>query len=120
MKKQLNHSRYIDNGAKDIADSAYEYAKTTPTAKQIKFYKKLYALCKENEIDPVTRHEHTRMGYARAIDLLLNRLKEHGVDINGNGKNTEYVLKIGEDRRGRDCALERIEVKRTSSHAKEV
>lgn len=112
MKRQLNHSRYIDNGAKDIADNAYHKAKATPTAKQVKFYKKLYAMCKENGIDPKTgEFARTRSEYAMAIDKLISRLKEHGVDISGNGKSADYVITIGADRRGRDYADEHIEVK---------
>lgn len=111
MKKPLNHSRYIDNGARDIADNIYYKAKMTPTAKQIKFYKKLYAMCKDNNIDAITKHEHTRMGYARAIDELIDRLNEHGVNVNGNGETADYVLVVGEDRRRRYFARECILVK---------
>lgn len=108
--KQLNHSRYLDYYAKDVGDNAYNRAKQTPTAKQVRFYKKLYAMCKENNIDPVTKHKHTRMGYAMAIDKLLNRLQEHGVDVSGNGKDAKYVLTVGEDRRRRTCTGEHIEI----------
>lgn len=110
MKKQLNHSRYIDNGARDVGNDAYERARATPTAKQIKFYKKLYAMCKENNIDPTTKHEHTRTGYSTAIDTLKERLNENGIDVNGNGKEAKHILIIGEDYRGRDYVKERIVV----------
>lgn len=110
-KRQLNHSRYLDYYAKDIGDSAYQKAKQTPTAKQVRFYKRLYAMCKENEIDTDTgEYARTRVEIGWAIDKLLERLKENGVDVNGNGKDATYVLEIGEDRRGRSYAHERIEV----------
>jgi len=111
MNYQLNHSRHIDIYAKDIGDKAYRDAKTTPTAKQIKFYKKLYALCKENGIDTKTgEYTRTRVEYALAIDKLIERLKANGIDVNGNGKEATYVLTVGSDRRGRDYVNERIEV----------
>ena len=87
MSKQLNHSRNIDYYAKDISNSAYWSAKRTPTSKQIKFYNKLYALCKENNVDTKTdRYTVTRNDYAENIDILLNRLIDAGVDVKGNGK----------------------------------
>jgi len=115
MKKRLNHSRYIDNGAKDIADNIYEKARTTPTAKQVKFYKKLYAMCKENNIDCRTEHEHTRAGYSMAIDTLLKRLQDNNIDVRGNGKSADYVLRIGEDEKGRAFAKEYIEIKESQN-----
>lgn len=111
MKRQLNHSRYLDYYARDVGDSAVHKARSTPTAKQVKFYKKLYALCKENNIDPRTgEYTVTRSDYAMAIDKLISRLQENGVDIKGNGKQAEYILEIGEDRRRRNYAKERIEL----------
>jgi hypothetical protein len=110
-KHRLNHSRYLDYYARDIGDGAVHRAKSTPTAKQVKFYKKLYALCKENGIDPRTgEYTVTRSDYAMAIDKLIIRLQENGVDVRGNGLKASYILEIGEDRRGRDWATERIEL----------
>ena len=106
----MNHSRYLDYYAKDIGDNAYNRAKLTPTAKQIKFYKQLYAMCKANGLECTTEHAHTRSGYAMAIDKLIQRLKESGINIGGNGKEADYVLEVGEDRRGRYYANERIRV----------
>lgn len=106
--KKLNHSRYLDYGAKDIGNSIYESARRMPTAKQIKFYNSLYGMCKDNNIDHTTHHAHTRAGYARAIDMLLERLKEANIDVHGNGKDSKIILMVGEDEKGRDFAKERI------------
>lgn len=110
-KKPLNHSRYLDYYAKDIGDSAYQKAKQTPTAKQVRFYKRLFAMCKENGLDTDTGdYARTRVEIGWAIDKLLERLQAHGIDINGNGKDATYVLEVGVDRRGRSYAHERIKV----------
>ncbi len=111
MGRRLNHSRYLDYGARDTGNYAYYKAKTTPTAKQIKFYKRLYATCKANDIDPSTgEYTLTRVDYAMAIDKLLKRLQEHGIDISGNGKESAYVIKHGSDKSGRYYTREYIEV----------
>jgi hypothetical protein len=113
VSKKLNHSRYIDIYAKDIGDRAYWQAKATPTAKQVKFYKKLYAMCKEHGIDTNTgKYTKTRMEYAWAIDKLIKRLQEHGIDVNGNGKDATYVLAYGTDRRGRYYTGQAIEIRK--------
>ena len=111
---RLNHSRHLDYYARDVADSAYETAKQTPTAKQVSFFNKLYAMCKANEVDTdVGYYAKTRMDYARAIDELLSRLQENGIDVKGNNKQADYVIKVGEDHRGRAYAKERIDVRET-------
>jgi hypothetical protein len=111
LNHSLNHSRYIDNGAKRIGDRAYHRAKETPTAKQVRFYKRLYAMCKENGIDTDTgKYTRTRMDYAMAIDMLIERLKEHGIDVSGNNKDETYVLERRENRYGEDYVNERIKV----------
>lgn len=115
-KKPLNHSRHLDYYAKDIGDNAYYKAKQTPTAKQVRFYKRLFAICKENGLPTDTGvYTRTRSDYGRAIDTLLAQLRENGIDINGNGKEAMYVLEIGEDRRGREYANEKIEIKNTET-----
>jgi hypothetical protein len=109
---RLNHSRYLDYGAKAVGDRAYERAKSTPTAKQIRFYKRLYAMCKEHNVDPrMDRYARTRMDYAMAIDALIERLKKHGVDIEGSDKNVTFVVSHGADRRGRYYTRERVVIK---------
>jgi len=111
MSKKLNHSRHIDYYAKDISNNIYWSVKKKPTAKQIKFYNKLYALCKKNNVDTKTdRYTVTRSEYAENIDILLNRLIEAGVDVNGNEKEVRFCMKIGEDRRGRFYAREGLEI----------
>lgn len=112
MSSQLNHSRYLDYGARDTGNFSYYRAKQTPTAKQIKFYKRLYAMCKENDIDPKTgSYTVTRADYAMAIDELIKRLQEHGVDIKGSNKNVDIILSHGTDRQGRYYTSERIVVR---------
>jgi len=109
---RLNHSRYLDYYAKDVADREYEKAKQTPTHKQIAFFNKLYAMCKANKIDTdVGYYVKTRVGYARAIDELISRLRENGIDVKGNNKQADYVVEVGEDRRGRAYAKERIDIR---------
>lgn len=116
MSRKPSHSRYLDYSATDIGNRAYWRAKQTPTARQVKFYKQLYALCKKNDIDTSTgEYTRTRADYAMAIDKLLERLREAGIDVQGNGKEASYVLKVGEDRRRRLYVGERIEVKEEES-----
>ena len=111
---RLNHSRHLDYYARDVADSAYETAKQTPTAKQVSFFNKLYAMCKANEVDTdVGYYAKTRMDYARAIDELISRLQENGIDVKGNNKKADYVVEVGEDRWGRAYAKGRIDVRET-------
>ena len=112
--RRLNHSRYIDNGAKDIANRAYEGVRIQPTFKQVKFYNSLYGKCKDNNIDATTNHPHSRAGYARAIDMLLQRLQEAGIDVYGNNKDAKIVLMIGEDEKGRLYSKERIVVEESA------
>ena len=108
---RLNHSRHLDYYAMDVGNEAYNRAKETPTAKQVKFYKRLYAICRENNIDPKTgEYTRTRMDYAMAIDTLIKRLQEAGIDVSGNGNKADYVIKAGEDRRGRLYVGEKIEI----------
>lgn len=112
MKKPLKHNRYLDYGARDAGNFAYYRAKQTPTAKQIKFYKRLYALCKENEIDVKTGdYTRTRLDYAMAIDTLIKRLQENGIAINGSDKEVTFVVTHGTDHAGRYYTSERIVVK---------
>lgn len=109
MSRRLNHSRYIDLYAKDIGDNAYRQAKETPTVKQVKFYNRLYAMCKEHGLETKTgSYAMTRAQYGMAIDTLLKRLQEAGVDVKGNGKQGIYKLTIGEDHRRRLVIVENI------------
>ena len=111
MSRKLNHSRHIDLYARDIGENAYRQAKETPTAKQVRFYKRLYAMCKEHGLETRTgSHARTRAQYGMAIDTLLKRLQEAGVDVKGNGKQGTYELTIGEDHRRRLAIDEHIRV----------
>lgn len=112
MKKHLNHSRYLDYGAKDTGDFSYYRAKQTPTYKQIKFYKSLYARCKEHNIDPkVGEHPVTRMDFTLTIDKLIKKLQENGIEAHSSDKDVTCVVTHGQDHQGRYYTSERIVVK---------
>lgn len=88
---KLNHNRYL--GFERVrSQSEYEYERSLPTAKQKKFFIGLVMKCKENGIDCKTGLTQTRVEYAGAIDVLIQRLKEAGVDIKTNGKKATIVL----------------------------
>ena len=113
MKKQLNHSRYMDIYAKDIADEEYHRVKEYPTSKQRKFFKMLYAMCKEYNVETrLDVYVRTRMQYAMAIDVLIERLQKAGVEVEGNGEDVEYNFTHGSDRRGRYYTDTQIVVKK--------
>ncbi len=106
---KLNHSRYLDYGARRTGQGAYERAKTTPTHKQKKFYISLFARCKEHGIDTdVGFYTVTRADYALAIDRLIKRLQEKGVDVKGNDKNAGLMLIHAADNGGHYTTKERI------------
>ena len=106
---KLNHSRYLDYGAKRTGDRAYERSKTTPTYKQKSFYNRLFAICKEHGIDTdLGFYTKTRADYALAIDRLIKRLRENGVDIKGNNKNAGLMLIHAADKGGHYTTKERI------------
>lgn len=68
-------------------------------------------MCRENGLDTAIGHgTRTRADMAMAIDKLLKRLQEAGIDIHGNDKSAEYVLTVGSDRRGRYYVDEKIRV----------
>lgn len=96
---RLNHSRYLDYGSRSIGYSEYQQAKNTPTVKQTRFFKQLCAMCRENGVDPSVGHAvSSRSDYGMAIDKLIARLQEAGVDVRGNGKKADFVLTVGEDK----------------------
>lgn len=105
---KLNHNRHL--GFERVRSQAeYEYEKSLPTAKQKKFFKSLIIKCKENGIDCNTGKTHTRGEYALAIDKLLERLQEAGVDVKGNGKKATLVLNHKTDVRNNEyMTTERI------------
>ena len=109
---RLNHSRYLDYGSRSIGYSEYQQAKNTPTVKQTKFFRKLCAMCRENGVDvEIGQPVKSRSDYGMAIDKLIARLQEAGVDIKGNGKKAEYILTVGEDKlTGSSYAHESIRV----------
>ena len=97
MKQKLNHNRQLDYYRR-VGERAVETAQATPTHKQVKFVRKLFAMCRENGVDTATGERmKTRVEYAMMIDTLLARLQAAGVDVWGNGKEAVYVVSIGED-----------------------
>lgn len=97
--RKASHSRYLDYGARSTGYGAYQQAKQTPTDKQKRFFKKLCAMCRENGLDPSVGHAvSSRSDYGMAIDKLIARLQEAGIDVRGNGKKADYVLTVGEDK----------------------
>ena len=106
---KLNHSRYIDNGAKDIADDIYWNQHNLATAKQIRFFNSLQKMCRENNVSPdIKTSVKTRAEYAYAIDKMIYALSQSGIKVNGNGKQADVVLRVGEDEKGRMYAREEI------------
>lgn len=83
--------------------------KTKPTAKQKKFLACLCTKCKENDLETAVGFRlYSRVDYAAAINTLIARLNEAGVEIQGNGKNFTKSVAIGTDSRGRDFISERM------------
>lgn len=106
----LNHNRYL-GFEKVRSQIEYEHEKSLPTAKQKKFFRSLIIKCKENGIDCNTGRTRTRGEYVLAIDKLLERLQEAGVDVKGNGKKATLVLNHKTDARNNEyVTTERIVV----------
>lgn len=97
MANKIQHNRKIDYSAKYAADAEYERLRNTPTSKQIKFFKKLCAICRENKLDVHIEREETRtrLLMANTIDKLIKLLNENGVDVHGNGKTAVGVVTHG-------------------------
>lgn len=97
MNYKVQHNRKMDYRAKYAADAEYERLRCTPTSKQLKFFKKLCVLCKENGIEvKLERYEtRTRMYMSQTIDKLIQLLNENGIDVHGNGKTAHDVISHG-------------------------
>lgn len=97
MSNKPQHNRKMEYSAKYAADAEYERLRNTPTARQIRFFKKLCVLCKEHGIEnPIKREEtRTRLLMADAIDKLIKLLNNNGVDVHGNGKTAKGVITHG-------------------------
>lgn len=89
MRYDKRTNRIISDNSRFAAAAEYEREKRKPTYKQLKFYMKLYYMCKDNGIDvKLERHEtRTRMYMAQTIDKLIELLNENGIEIHGNGKS---------------------------------
>lgn len=110
--KERYHSHY-GSYSKNRYYDALKTSKNTPTAKQKKFFAALCAMCTEHGIDAGCGHPlNNRVDYASGINLLLERLQHHGVDVHGNGVSYGVKYTTGTDSRGRDfteTSLERAE-----------
>ena len=111
--RKSSHSRYLDYGSRGSGYAAYQQAKQTPTDKQKRFFRQLCAMCRENGLDPSVGHAvSSRSDYGMAIDKLIARLQEAGIDVRGNGKKADYVLTVGEDKyTGSSYAHESIQIR---------
>ena len=110
MNYKKKHNRYLGH-ERVRSDSEYEYERSRPTHKQKSFFKGLIMMCKENNIDCNTGRTQTRGEYAMAIDKLIKRLEEAGVDVKGNGKSATLVLNHKADARNNEyLTSERIVV----------
>jgi hypothetical protein len=111
--RKASHSRYLDYGSRSTGYAAYQQAKQTPTDKQKRFFRQLCAMCRENGLDPSVGHAvSSRSDYGMAIDKLIARLQETGIDVRGNGKKADYVLTVGEDKyTGISYAHESIQIR---------
>lgn len=96
---RLNHNRYLGS-EKVVSEREYEREKSKPTVKQKKFYTSLKIRCEENGIDTNVGRVWSRGEYSLAIDKLIQRLSEAGIDIKGNGKTATLVLHHKPDARG--------------------
>ena len=100
--KEKYHSHYGSYSKNRYYDDL-KTDKNTPTAKQKKFYAHLAGLCKEHNIDPSLGHPlRNRIDYASGINLLIERLQHHGIDVHGNGVTYGVRYSTGTDNRGRD------------------
>ena len=106
--KPKHHSHYGSYSKNRYYDDLAT-EKSKPTAKQKKFFAALCAMCHENNIDVSTGHSlRNRVDYALAINTLISRLNESGIDVHGNGKNFTHCHSYGTDDRGRDFTTERM------------
>lgn len=85
---KLKHNRNLNYSQKSMYNvMGYECRK--PTEKQIKYFLRLKYVCKDNNIDNTfVREPKSREDFCLAIDELLYRLKEKGIDLS-KGKQNE-------------------------------
>ena len=81
MNYSRKTNRYISYNGQ--AASFYEIQRLhqQPTCKQQKYYKYLYNLCMQNNIEPFRLDCETRVEYSTAIDNMIDNLQKAGVDI---------------------------------------
>ena len=78
---KLNHSRNLDLFAREVGEASVEFEQGRPTSRQRKYFGYLYAVCRENGVDPKMEHLSGRMDYAVGINTLLSRLRAAGADV---------------------------------------
>ena len=98
---QLNHSRNLSTSYRRD-NYFYDIERSKATAKQIKFYRSLWYMFKDNEIDInteldkrgiehcVLQHPTGRVGYSNAIDLMIDILTEYGLYNSKNEKRGKF------------------------------
>ena len=87
-----NRSRYLGNSKHGYNNTLRGY-KSIPTYEQKQFFRRLCALCRENNIE-FDERPYTRIEYSDSIDNLLAMLKEAGVDVKGNNK--QFSINVAE------------------------
>lgn len=99
MIKGDSRTRKITYYSQGRDDLNYEFEASRPTRKQKSFFKMLVAKCVENGVDQkLGKHLSTRVDYADAIDTLLDRLREAGVQVKGNDEKFSALLVITDDK----------------------
>lgn len=98
MKHKDSRTRKISYYSRGIDDLYYEDERTRPTQKQRRFFKQLIGKCKQHEIDfTLNKHLATRADYAEAIDRLLTRLEDAGVQVKRSEEEFDRLLIVEDD-----------------------
>ena len=123
MKKPLNHSRYLGTSYR-TDNYYYDIERSKATAKQVKYWQKLYYMFKDNNIDLDAEIEKRglsqsiknptgRAGFSIAIDELIGILADLGLYEAKNNKRDNFIpsLNVMEDNGRRMRVWQSIEYK---------
>ncbi len=111
MSYKLNHSRNLNYYGPGM-DRLVEKECRKPTQKQIRFYSRLRHMCDENGIDKTLLSEpRTRASFTIAINTLIERLKDNGVEIHSQQKDVEVIYTMPDSKTLGAPSKERIIVK---------